>query len=517
MLDNYLRVAWRHIAGNPLFSTINVIGLAIGLASCIVITLFVRYELSYDKHWVDADRTHRVVRDFYGNNLRLAAVAPPIGPLLQQDFPEVEDQVRMLVPGQITLVVDGEPRVEDHMVVADTHAIDFLGLEVLEGDRASALASPTSLVMTRRGAERYFGSESAVGKTLQLMGRLELTVTAVIEDLPTNTHMAFEMLASITAVPLLLGEDQLENWGSNNYYTYLRLQPGTSPEALEERFPGFLIKHLGENANDGTGLELQAIGDIHLHSNRDAEWRANGSINNVYTFSAVALFVLLIACINFMNLTTALSTQRAKEVGVRKVIGASRGQLVAQFLGESILLTALAMLLAVALVELTLPLFASFVERPLEIDLLSPNALLALVGGTLLVGVFAGSYPALFLSQFRPAQVLKGRDASTGSNLLRRVLVVFQFATSIALLIATGVVMLQMQYARNLDLGYDKSRNLTSGLPFFAPLWELYEPMKQALEAHPDIESAVYSSRVPGMQNLDGGGYVGPDVQFTRE
>jgi putative ABC transport system permease protein len=231
----------------------------------------------------------------------------------------------------------------------------------------------------------------------------------------------------------------------------------------------------------------------------------------------VALVVLLIACINFMNLTTARSTQRAREVGVRKVVGAKRSQLIVQFLGESVLLTALAMLLAVALVEIILPFFASFLEKPLTFSLANAQMLGVLVAGVVVVGLLAGSYPAFYLSQFRPAEVLKGNASGSGSVLLRKVLVVFQFSTSIALLIATGVVVAQMQYAKNIDLGYDKSRNIVSSLPYFADLWDTYEPLKAELEAHPDILSVVYSSRVPGMRNLDGSGYIAEGLQATMD
>jgi putative ABC transport system permease protein len=510
MLKNYLKIAWRNIVGNPLFSAINIIGLAIGLACCIMITIFVRYEVSFDKHWDNADRTYRVTRDFFGNNLQLAAVAPPIAPLLKQDFPEIEDITRILPTGSITLS-RGDMRVnEENMVIADP-------LTFVRGDAVTALARPTDIVMTQRAADRYFGNEDPIGQTLNLMDQVDVTVTAIIEDLPDNTHMAFELIGSMAAVPLMMGPDQLENWGSNNYYTYLRLPGGYNPDDLESRFEDFLIKHWNEDAASMSALGLQLLPDIHLTSNRSGEWQANGSIAVVYTFSAVALVVLLIACINFMNLTTARSTQRAKEVGVRKVVGAKRSQLIAQFMGESILLTAFAMLLAVALVELILPVFAAFLEKPLSFSLANPKSLMILLLGTAAVGVFAGSYPAFYLSKFRPVEVLKGAASGTGSTLLRKALVVFQFATSIALLIATGVVMAQMEYARNIDLGYDKSRNLTTSLPFFSDLWETYEPLKAELESHPDILSVVYSSRVPGMQNNDGSGYVAEGVQISMD
>jgi putative ABC transport system permease protein len=517
MLNNYLKIAWRNIVGNPLFSAINIVGLAIGLACCIIITLFVRYELSYDRHWVDADRVYRVTRDFFGNNLRLAAVAPPIAPLMQQDFADIEDVVRILPTGGVTLS-RGDTRIrEDNLAIADPNVFEFFNLEFVDGEPTTALARPTDIVMTERAVERYFGAEDPIGQTINLMDQAEVTVTAIIRDLPDNTHMSFEILGSMAAVPLLMGPEELESWGSNNYYTYIRLPAGYDPGSLESQFNDFLVRHWSEDAESSSALSLQRLTDIHLTSDRDGEWTTNGSLALVYTFSAVAFFVLLIACINFMNLTTARSTQRAREVGVRKVVGATRQQLIVQFMGESVMLTAIAMLLAVALVEIALPVFSSFLEKPLSFSLANSQSLGLLLIGTIMVGVVAGSYPALYLSKFRPAEVLKGSASGSGSALLRKVLVVFQFATSIALLIATGVVMAQMGYARNVDLGYDKTRNLVTSLPYFSDLWEVYEPMKAELEAHPDILSVVYSSRVPSMQNNDGSGYIAEGAQITME
>jgi putative ABC transport system permease protein len=517
MLNNYFKIAWRNIVGNPLFSAINIIGLAIGLACCIIITLFVRYELSYDKQWDNADRIYRVTRDFFGNNLELAAVAPPIAPLLKQDFAEIEDITRILATDSITLTRGDIRTREENLIIADPNVFEFFNLEFVTGDPETALARPTDVVMTERAVARYFGDEDPVGQTLNLMDQADVTVTAIIKDLPDNTHMSFEIIGSMAAIPLMMGPGELESWGSNNYYTYLRLPAGYNPADLEAQFNDFLVRHWDEDAESRSALGLQRLPDIHLTSNRDGEWQANGSITMIYTFSAVALFVLLIACVNFMNLTTARSTQRAREVGVRKVVGARRSQLIVQFMGESIMLTAFAMLLAVAMVEIVLPLFAAFIEKPLAFSLANPATLGILVFGIAIVGTFAGSYPALYLSKFRPVDVLKGPASGMGSSFLRKTLVVFQFATSIALLIATGVVIAQMSYARNVDLGFDKSRNLVSALPFFTDLWEIYEPMKAELEAHPDILSVVYSSRVPSMENNDGSAYVAEGVQISME
>jgi putative ABC transport system permease protein len=248
MLKNYLKIAWRNIVGNPLFSAINIIGLAIGLACCIIITLFVRYELSYDKHWDNAERTYRVTRDFFGNNLELAAVAPPIAPLMKQDFAEIEDITRILNTGGITLS-RGELRIrEQGLVIADPNVFGFFNLEFVTGNPETALARPTDIVLTERAVERYFGDEDPIGQTLNLMDQADVTVTAIIRDLPDNTHMAFELIGSMAAIPMIMGADELESWGSNNYYTYARLPEGFDPADLEAKFNDFLVRHWNENA-----------------------------------------------------------------------------------------------------------------------------------------------------------------------------------------------------------------------------------------------------------------------------
>ncbi len=509
MLENYLLIAWRNLRANKLFSAINVLGLAIGLACCILILLFVRNELSYDRHYENADRTVRVVRHFTTSNLHLATVAAPFGPLLQEDFPEVEDMTRLNV---MNLPLSVEDRTFSNLVMgmADPNLFDFFQLEFVRGEPEGALEQPFTGVLTESAAAQMFGNEDPIGQTVTVLGQIDMKVTGVIRDLPENTHLSFDLLGSI-ATMFAIRPGESENWGSNNYHTYLLLPPDHDLEAMADRFRPFLERHLGEGANDWNELEIQRLTDIHLHSSLDAEQKANGNMNIVLTFSAIALVILVIACINFMNLTTARSTQRAKEVGMRKVVGATHGQLIMQFLGESIMLTAGAMLLAVAMVELLLPWFAGFVERDLVFDYLSnPRDLLLIIGAVIGVGVVAGSYPAFHLSAFRPAEVLKGTIVQgSGSMQIRKVLVVAQFAISITLMIATGVVLSQLRYAQTKDLGYERENNLIAALPFQmdGSTYRLYAPFRDALRTSPAITSTTISSRVPTGQLLDGNGY----------
>ena len=508
MLSNYLLIAWRNLLSQRLFSAINILGLAIGLASCILIALFVRYELSYDMQFTNADRIARVVRHFNTMNLSLAAVAPPFAGLIKEDFDQVEDVTRVNTMN-LPLSVEDRPFSDLIIGVADPNIFGFFDLQFLRGD-AAALGEPFSVVLTQSAAQNMFGNKDPMGQPVTLMGQIDMKVTGVIADLPQNTHLEFDMLGSIETF-FMVQPGERESFGSNNYYTYLQLAPGTDLETLEGQLPGFLDKHLGEDAHVWNALELQPLTSIHLNSSLDGEQKANGSIAIVRTFSAIAIVILLIACINFMNLTTARSTQRAKEVGMRKVAGATRGQLIAQFLGESILLTTAAMVIALAIVELTLPWFAAFVERDLTFRYLSsPGDLAVIVGGVVLVGVVAGSYPAFHLSSFRPAQVLKGNAVQgKGSANLRKGLVVFQFAISITLMIATAVVLWQLRYAQTRDLGYERAHNLVVSLPFQmdGSTYDQFPPFRDALVASPAIDSVVISSRVPTGQLLDGNGY----------
>jgi len=508
MFRNYLTIAIRNLISHKLYSAINILGLAIGLACVILIALFVRYETSYDKHWSKADQIYRIVRTFKAGNgspdLYLATNAPQTGPLIKADFPELEQVIRIwgyrLLVGR-----DDVSFYETGIKFTDPEVFEVFDIPLLQGDPATALSEPFSIVLDQASARKYFGEEDPMGKSLLLENQMPLKVTGIMQDLPNNTHLRLDMLASLSSMAVAFGDGFLENWGSNNFHTYVLTPQGYDIADLETQIPDFLVRHIDEDANDWTAFPIQKLTDIHLTSNRDNEQQANGSITTVYTFSAIAFFILLIACFNFMNLSTARSAQRAREVGMRKVMGADREQLIGQFLGESVLLGLLAMVLAVAMVEVSLPWFNAFIGLELVFDYLDkPGVLASLLGLAVLVGFFAGSYPAFYLSAFRPATVLKG-DLTRGIRgaLFRKILVVAQFAISIALVIATGIVFAQMRYASNLDLGLDKEQIVVlRGAPStgFEPS---YSTMKQALLTHPGIVSITGANLMPSDQNTN--------------
>ena len=516
MLKSYFTIALRNLFKHKLYSAINVIGLAIGLASCILIALFVREELSYDQQWKNADTVWRVGREFVrqdGNpNLRLATIAPQAGRLLAEDFAEIQEVGRIMRTR--VLVSRGEKAFfEPRFGAADSSILSIFDFEFLSGDPTTALTEPFQLVLTESIARKYFGDEDPIGQMLTVENQVELKVTGVIRDLPQTTHLSVDLISSLSTFGAIYGQSFLENWGRNMFHTYVRLPEGYDIANLEAQLPDFYERHIGEGAAERTRFHPQRLTDIHLHSNLDNEMKTNGSIGVVYTFSAVAIFVLMIACINFMNLSAARSLQRAKEVGMRKVVGAERSQLISQFLGESILLCTIGAVLAVGLVELVLPAFNTFIGAQLTFDYLGdPLVGGSLLGLILLVGLLAGSYPAFYLSSFTPASVLRGEVTRGQSGaMFRKALVVVQFAISIALMIATGVVFSQMRFARDLDLGLNEEHVIVLNSAPTVGLGESYQAMKQEWLKHPEVLDVTASSMSPSNTNTNGFGIRAED------
>ena len=510
MIKNYLKLAIRNLLKHKTYSTINVFGLAVGMASCLIILLYIQYERSFDKYHVNSDRIYRVSRQFFNQdgqlNLWLGPIAPPFANLLRTDFPQIE-VAQFLRDFNTKLKCGQQVYFENRFFWADEHVLDVFSFKLLKGDRKTVLKMPNSIVLTETAAHKYFGDANPMGKIINYEGEVDLKVTGILQDVPENSHFHFDMLASFVSLKTILSETALNNYGSNNYPTYVMLPEGMDPKEFEEQLVKFVDKNVPvlnptiPKASAFTLLKIQPITDIHLHSHLDSEIEPNGDILYVYIFSAVAFFILLIACINFMNLSTAKAADRSKEVGVRKVVGASRQDLIRQFLSETTVLAFMALIIAIGMVEVALPSFNSFIGKNLHLDPWNNYfMLLSLVGIALLTGLISGSYPAFFLSAFEPVEVLKGKlNKGSGSSMLRSTLVVTQFSITIALLCGIGIIQDQLKYCRTADLGFKQDHVLALPLP----PGKQVEDIKNQLKQNPNIVSASASSRIPSGRLLD--------------
>ena len=509
MLTNYLKIALRNLFKYKGYSFIIISGLALGLACFILIQLYVQDERRYDRFHEKADQIYRLVEEgsVGGNRIRTAFTPPPWAPALANDIPEIVQAVRIKTPNSRWLISYEEVNYwERGFFFADASIFEVFDFPFVQGNPATALAEPNTVVLTEAAVEKYFGDEDPMGKMLTGDNLLELRVTGVMRNVPPNAHFHFDFLASFVT----LETDQtwygdlssFQQQGLNHIiYTYLLLQDASSASAVEAKLPGFIEQYLGEEL-ERRSIELrpflQPLTAIHLHSDLEAEMEANSDIRYVYLFSALAALILLIACINFINLATARSAKRAREVGMRKVVGADRRQLIQQFIGESMLFVGIALVAAVGLVHLMLSPFNTLTGKDLMVDYGDIPAMLGLIGIALLVGLLAGSYPAFFLASFQPAAVLKGTMKARSTNvLLRKGLVITQFAVSVAMIVGTLILFHQLEYMRNKKLGFDKEHVVTMRL---ANQWmgNRYESYKQALLQNPHILGATGASVVPG-------------------
>jgi putative ABC transport system permease protein len=495
-----LAVALRQLGASKVYSLINVAGLALGLASVVLISLFVRHELGYDSFWPNADRIYRISRDYYATdgapNRVPASNNAPVAPALLEDFPEIESAARVF--GGLTLLSRGDVAFyEERFRWADNTLFEIFAFDWLAGDPKTALAEPASIVLTEKLAKKYFPGIAALGQTMLIDNRTPVTVTGVIRDLPPSTHLSFDALGSMKALP----DDMLAGWNNNtDFHTYFLLRAGASLATVEARIPDFLNRRIAPDTSARSGMTIMNVRDIHVRSTRDEEWQPSGNIATIASFTAIAALILLIACINFMNLATARSAKRAREVGVRKSLGAARRQVVAQFLGESMGMAAVATLVATVLVELALPKFSAFLGVDLSLEYFGTRGVaLQLAALALVVGVVAGSYPAFYLSSFEPARVLKG-EVSRGREgaAFRNVLVAAQFAIAIALLIGTAIVYQQDRFARGRDLGFDKDQVVVLAAPPGLGLRGVdWEPFRNEIAKAPGILGVTASHYTP--------------------
>ncbi|WP_405519566.1 permease prefix domain 2-containing transporter [Spirosoma sp. KNUC1025] len=472
MLCNYVKIAWRNLVLHKAFTAINIVGLAVGLATCLLIVLFVLHELSYDRYHANADRIYRMALNgrIDDKDIQLAYAPGPAGQALLRDCPGVEAVTRLRKEGTF-LVKNGRDIIkEEHVAFVDSNFFSVFTIPLLKGHRVNALAEPNTLVLSETIARKYFGQADPIGKTLTL-GHLGLfRITGVCADVPSNTHFHYDMFGSFPSVKTG------NKWLASGSYTYLRVREGYSIRQVEAVSQEFARKYIAPEIKEffgatfsefsqkgnGFSFRFQPITSIHLESNLDDELEANSDVKYLYIFSAIAFFILLLACINFMNLSTAGSVGRSKEVGIRKVLGSIRKQLVSQFLAESVLVTFLALGMALGFVLLVLPTFnelagKQFSYRALIDGWMLPGILLA----CLIIGILAGSYPAFVLSSFRPVKVLKGAtQTGTRSGWLRSTLVTVQFAVSISMIIATMVANQQLGFIQNKNVGFDKEQVL---------------------------------------------------------
>ncbi|MRH98989.1 FtsX-like permease family protein [Kriegella sp. EG-1] len=512
MFKNYIKIAWRSLKKQPFFTFLNTFGLAVGMAGGLLISLYIYDEFSFDKMFADADRIYRVNTDikFGGEETASAEVSAPMAEAILNDISQVEMTTRIrnrggaLIRKSNTVANTKESRI----AFADASMFEMFGIELLVGNAKTALKNPNTLVMTRSAAEKHFGINNALNQTLILNNENTYTVTGIIEDLPKNSflreHTVFMAMAG--------HEDAQEGeWGSHNYYTYIKLLPTASIEDVNPIIQDMVGKYLipwVQNIYPGMTEEaFKASGnyliystipflDIHLHSNRDIELSANSSMENVYILSFIGIFLIVLASVNFMNLSTAHSLKRAKEVGVRKTLGSNKGDLIKQFLTESGLISFISLLLAIVIALIALPFFNELSGRSTTIPFNNPFFWLILVSATLLLGLISGSYPAFFMSKFMPVKVLKGSGTTgIGGGKVRNSLVIFQFAISVFLIVSTLVVFQQLQFIQSKDVGFAKDQILVVDDVY--TLDNKRHTFKEEVEQLSQVKSATLSSFLP--------------------
>jgi putative ABC transport system permease protein len=510
MIKNYLHVAFRNLRKYKAFSFINIIGLAVGIACCISIFLYVQDELSYDKFNNKSKQVYRITANILFNNVdtKMAHTPSPMGSVLGQDFPEVVSFTRIRNFGFPVLRYKDKAFSEEKFYSVDSTFFNVFTVRFLEGNPQTALTQPNTVVITSSMAKKYFGTENPMGKFINADHLRDYVVTGVIRDFPHNSHFQFDFLGSLTTYR----DSRSPFWLSNNYFTYILLKTGTDPIRFQKKINDNVEKYVSQQLKSTAGFTyqefksrgnkweyiLQPLTSIHLYSHLEHELEANSNISYIYIFSIIALSILLIAIINFMNLSTARSERRAKEVGIRKALGSNKGQLVKQFIIESILMSFISISIAVMLVEIILPFFNNLSGKGMKLNLLDNiYAIPLLVIFAIVVGILAGSYPAFYLSSFQPVQIIKMNSQKRNSkSFLRSGLVIFQFAVSIILFIGTFIIYHQLGYIQNKDLGFNKDQVVV--IKKTDDIGAQLAAFKQALLNNPNIISVSNSDIVPG-------------------
>ena len=503
MIRNYLKTAIRNLLRNPMYMLINIFGLTIGITCSLMILIFIKHEFSFDRFHNKKDNLYRLVFELVTpeGSTTSPQMTAPVGPTMVEAFPEVVSSTRFSSREDGYFSYDEKVFREKGLFYADSSLFQMFSFELLSGDPNTALAKPYSVVLSEETARRIFGEKDPLGETIRWNNKDDLMITGVIKSPPANSHLQFSSLISFSS--RYHDRRYYMDWnGGMQYYHYLELVPEADIDALAAKFPDFMYEHINrmyESAGVSINASLQSIEKIHLRSGYAGEIGPTGSMANIYIYAAIAIFILFIACINFMNLTTAMATKRAKEVGLRKVFGAARTNLIRQFLGESIVMSMIGLVIALVLIEILLPVFGKMVSRQLELYQWSNlDLLLGIPVLVLFVGILAGSYPAFYLSAFQPVSVLKGLfKGQKGFSGVRNSLVLIQFAISIVLIICTLVIYAQLGFIRSKDLGFRKDNILI--LAFTSESFkQQYERLKEALSGIPDVISSSATSEVPG-------------------
>ncbi len=511
MFKNDMKMALRTIKKNKGYTFINMTGLAVGIASCLLILLFVQHELSYDRFHEKAERIVRVgmKADIGTNSFEVADGPSPLAEALRNDLPEVVDSTRLFRIRQTFIQYEDKQFKEEDFIYADPNVFDVFTLSLIAGDPETALAQPGSILITPAVAEKYFGSLDVLGKVLHGEDDRSFKVTGIIRELPDNSHFHFDLMASSLGYP----PSKAPDWFSNGTFTYLVLDESATVAQLQEKLPALSKQYIEPTIKEGFGMSFdkfletgnffgfiaQPLLDLHLHSTADNDWETTGSYNTVVIFAAIAIVILIVACINFTNLATARASKRANEVGIRKVVGSQRRQLVQQFLTESLFLSLVAFAIALVLVRIALPAFNKIMDKEISMAVLGTwYALPLMVAFALAVGILAGVYPAFMLAAFRPVAVLKGKmQSSVRERRFRNALIVFQFFTTVVLFIGTIVIFNQLHFMRNKDLGFDKEHIVV--IQNAHMIGDQQEAFKAELRKNPDILGAAYSATGPFM------------------
>ncbi|MFC2083705.1 ABC transporter permease [Bacteroidota bacterium] len=510
MIRSNLRISIRNILHHKFYSFINIAGLAVGIACVLFILFFIQDEVSYDKFNEKAERIYRVNANlrFQGNDLNAADVGPTVGRTLVKDYPEVETYTRIMNSGTFFVEYNNISFKEPDVYYSDSTFFDVFSIQLITGNPKSVLTAPYSIILSEKIAQKYFGNEDPIGKVLRLDDREDYNVTGIFKEIPTNCHFHTNLIASLSSNK---GSSR-EIWlGNMNYSTYIVLNKEADYKKLEAKFPELLVKYVGPmlekflnisledftNAGNKVGYSLQPLTDIHLYSNLAGELEPNSDIQYVYIFSAIGLFILLLACVNFINLSTARASNRAKEVGIKKVVGSDRKNLIIQFLTESTVISIISIIFAVILVQLFLPQFNTLAGKQIETSYLENFfVVVSLVIIAIITGLLAGSFPAFVLSAFNPVTVLKG-NLSTGvkKGWFRSSLIIFQFATSIILIIGTIVIFNQLNYIQNKKLGFNKDHVLIVNDAFI--LGDKAETFKEEVLNNPEIIKGTITGYLP--------------------